>query len=279
METIRSYSSDLDQFAQFLNRQKITVEQVDRAVIRSYLHHLYERRLSNASILRRHASLRGFFKYMIRTEALIVDPCANVSAPRREYKIPQFLTKDEIGQILVAVCHARHPESAARNLAWAEVVYSAGIRVSESAGLNIDDVDFFSNTIRVIGKGNKERITPIGSPALKAIREYLRLRGVPIGMSKTGHSIPLFTNLSGGRLTTRYMDMILKTGAKRAGLNKRISPHTLRHSFATHLLDTGCDLRSVQEMLGHKNLSNTQIYTHVTTERSRQVYEKSHPRA
>jgi integrase/recombinase XerC len=189
------------------------------------------------------------------------------------------LSDEEIAAVILAICQVPSPLAAARNRAWIELVYSSGLRVAETESLNVEDIDFWNGTVRVVGKGNKERIVPVGNTALKSIKDYLKARGESIS-SPASHARPLFTNLKQRtRLTTRAMHMIILEAAKKAGVTRRVSPHVVRHTFATHLLNAGCDLRSVQEMLGHKNLATTQIYAHVTTERLRKVYEKAHPRA
>jgi site-specific recombinase XerD len=159
------------------------------------------------------------------------------------------------------------------------MLYSTGLRVEELASLNVEDVDMWAGTARTLGKGGRERIVPVGEVALEVIRRYLSLRGVNALAAKDGRTRPLLLNARGGRLTSRSIRSIVDASARRAGITKRVHPHTLRHSFATHLLNNGCDLRSVQEMLGHKNLSTTQIYTHMTKEQLKKTYEKAHPRA
>lgn len=277
--TIRSYSVDLARFSRFLNQKKIGLEAVDKGLIRNYLGIIRASNYRNASILRKHASLRSFFHHLNVSGKLPVDPCEGLSSPRREAKIPLFLTPSDLEKLIVAICRVRDPLAAARNEAWIEVLYSSGLRVAEAAGLNIEDIDFWNGTIRVVGKGNKERIVPLGKTALAAIKSYLKKRGIVIG-ERSMEARPLFVNLhQGERLTPRAMHALVQSAARRAGISQRVSPHVIRHTFASHMLDAGCDMRSIQEMLGHKNLSTTQIYAHVTTERLRKVYEKSHPRA
>jgi len=278
--TLRAYVSDLSVFVKFSHDRKIKLAHVDRGFIRSYLAFLRSSgSLKNASLLRKYASLRSFFKFLFQTEKVKVNPCFNLATPRREQKVPRFLTPDEIERVIAAICQVKNPLAAARNRAWIELVYSSGIRVAESAGVNIEDIDFWGGTLRVVGKGNKERIVPVGGTALKTVRDYLKLRGMSFGSSSSTQARAVFVSLRGRRLTTRAMHMIVLDGARRAGITRNVSPHVIRHTFATHLLEAGCDLRNVQEMLGHKNLSTTQIYAHVTTDRLRKVYEKAHPRA
>lgn len=278
--TLRAYSTDLTAFLGFLGRRKTDLKEVDRGLIRTYLGELRQAGPANASLLRKYASLRSFFKYLVRSEKLPANPCLNLSSPRRDRKIPNFLTSEELEKVIRTIVEVPKAEAAGRNLAWIELLYSSGLRVAEASGLNIEDVDFWNKTVRVVGKGNKERIVPIGSPALKAIRDYLKERRESVTARAGDAARPLFINVRDkGRLTTRAMHQMIEHAVRRAGIGRKISPHAVRHSFATHLLDAGCDLRTVQEMLGHKNLSTTQIYAHVTTERLRKTYDKSHPRA
>lgn len=277
--TVRAYATDLTAFGAYLKARGTTVDRVDRGVLRGYLSRLRDSNLKNASLIRKGASLRTFFKHLVTSGQLKESPASSLATPRREFKIPNFLSEDEISAIIVAICQVPSPLAALRNRSWIELVYSSGLRVAETEGLNVEDIDFWNGTVRVVGKGNKERIVPVGKEAVKAVRDYLKARGESIS-SPASHARPLFTNLKlRTRLTARAMHMIILEAAKKAGLTRRVSPHVVRHTFATHLLNAGCDLRSVQEMLGHKNLATTQIYAHVTTERLRKVYEKSHPRA
>ncbi len=279
--TIRAYRTDLKLWSRYLARKAIhDPKTIDKFTVRGYLTTLKDQRLKNTTFLRKLSSLRSFFKHLVAMEHLSINPAANISSPRREQRIPNFLTQDELEKIIVALCRVKDPLAAARNRAWIELVYSSGIRVAESAGMNIEDIDFWNKTLRVVGKGNKERLVPVGSTALKAIRVYLELRKEDILARNQRTTRPLFLNLRHGtRLSTRAMHQIIQKAALEVGLRRRISPHVVRHTFATHLVDAGCDLRSVQEMLGHKSLSTTQIYAHVTPERLQKVYKKAHPRA
>jgi integrase/recombinase XerC len=209
---------------------------------------------------------------------ITANPCINLPTPKRERRVPKFLTEQEIQKLINEISAVKNRLAAARNGALVEVMYSSGLRVSEIESLDIENVDFWNGTVRVVGKGNRERIVPIGDVALKAVRDYLKEKNEKVGVVEKGCSRPLFTNLKGGRLTTRAIHMLIESSSRKAGITRKISPHVLRHSFATHLLDHGCDLRSLQEMLGHKSLSTTQIYAHITTERLRKVYERAHPR-
>jgi integrase/recombinase XerC len=278
--TIRAYSTDLREFQWFASKKpKKPFTGMDRSDLRKYLAHLKDRRLKPASFLRKVACLRSFFKYLVRTEEITQNPCSTLGTPRREAKIPRFLTSSELESLIKAICNVKNPLSSARNRAWIELIYSSGIRVSEAAEMNVGNIDFWNKTVQVIGKGNKERIVPVGSHGLKAIREYLRLRNEDISAQSTQRR-PVFLNARAGeRLSTRGMHLLIVQAARKAGINRKIGPHVIRHTFATHLLDAGCDLRSVQEMLGHKNLSTTQIYAHVTRERLKRAYDGAHPRS
>ncbi len=277
--SIRSYSNDLARFQAFLKARALPMDKVDKLVIRSFLGQIRASNYKNASILRKHASLRSLFKYLHSTGKLSVNPCDGLSSPRKEGKIPSFLTLHEFENLIREICRIKNPVSAARNSAWLELIYSSGIRVAEAASMNIEDIDFWNGTIRVIGKGNKERVIPVGKTCLASIRAYLKKRGISVG-ERSLEARPLFVNLNyGNRLSTRAMHMIIEAAARKAGISRKVSPHVIRHTFATHMLDAGCDMRSIQELLGHKNLATTQIYAHVTTERLRKSYEKSHPRS
>ncbi len=280
--TIRAYTSDIKEFVRFLQKRNVDLKVVDRILVRSYLSEIRSHEFEKNTVLRKWASLRSFFKFLTREEIVPFNPCLNLPTPKRDARIPNFLTEKEVGDLFEVLRKHSNPIARARDIALVEVMYSSGLRVAEVVGLNVEDVDFWNETIRVIGKGDRERIVPIGHSALTAVREYLKLRETDIGVlgkSQT-QSRPLWINLKRhGRLTVRAVHMMIQDAAHRAGISRKISPHSLRHSFATHLLDHGCDLRSVQEMLGHKNLSTTQVYAHVTTERLRKVYEKAHPRA
>jgi len=271
--TIKNYRIDLREFGEYLGDQNL--EEVTYLEIRSFLAHLQAKDYSKSSISRKLACLRSFFKYLVRENKVTSNPVATIATPKREKKLPLFLTPDEIIQLIEAPSKNKWEEKRDRSIL--ETLYSSGLRVSELMGLNQEDVDLFSGLVRVRGKGKKERILPLGQMALKAIRGYLEFNPSP--RIHGGVKLPLYLNRSGGRLTDRSIRRMILKYTKRIGLNKDISPHTLRHSFATHMLDRGADLRSVQELLGHENLSTTQIYTHVTTKRLKEAYDTAHPRA
>lgn len=279
--TARAYATDLIIFSEFIKKRKVSALSCDRFMIRSYLSFLSGQPYKRASLLRKIASLRSFYRYLNKEELIEKNPFVGLSSPKREQRIPVFLSEDETDRLIQELGHNKKVLVGLRNKALGELLYSSGLRVGEIEKLNIGSVDFWNGTISVIGKGNRERIVPVGRLALEALRSYLKKRGEPVGLVHPSGMLlkPLFANLKGSRLTSRAIHMFISDSARRAGITKSISPHVLRHSFATHLLDRGCDLRGVQDMLGHKNLSTTQIYAHVTTRRLRKAYEQAHPRA
>ena len=276
--TVKNYGIDLREFSGFL--KKSNPEEVTYLDIRAFLAFLKSRGYSKSSVARKLACLRSFFKYLARENILTANPAAGIQTPKREKRLPLFLAAEEITSLLEAPSRDTGDEK--RDKAILEMLYSSGLRVSELVGLNQEDLDFFSGLVRVRGKGKKERIVPVGQLASKAIQNYLehRQRRQKTGDRSGGSAKqPLYVNRSGGRLTDRSIRRMILKYTHRIALNKEVSPHTFRHSFATHMLDRGADLRSVQELLGHENLSTTQIYTHVTTKRLKEAYEAAHPRA
>lgn len=265
--TLTNYSLDLKEFFLFLAQTPL--ERVDYLTLRRYLAKLRERHLKPRSMARKLSSLRSFFKFLNREGYLKNNPSTLLMTPKLDKMLPKFLTEDEMAKFLEAPDEKK--ESGLRDRAILEVLYSTGIRVSELVGLNLTNVDLIGNIIKVMGKGKKERLVPIGNKAVDAVQQYLNKRKHP--------SQAIFLNKGGKRLTTRSICNITEKYIRAVGLRDTISPHVLRHSFATHLLNRGADLRSVQELLGHVNLSTTQIYTHVTTEKLKSVYDKAHPRA
>ena len=283
--TIRNYQIDLKQFLEFLTGEGGStgrvndvpkLESVDFRVIRNYLGHLHGG-YKKTTIARKLSTIRSFFYFLEKRGLGKDNPAAEVPTPKLGQHIPAYLPVDEMFRLLEGPDRKR--PLGLRDLAILEVLYSCGIRVSELAGLNLSSVDFNQRLVKVLGKGNKERIVPIGQQALKALRQYLEatnsLRKKVLGPTQDG---PLFINFRGGRLSTRSIDRVIKRYEREQGLMTEITPHALRHSFATHLLDGGADLRSVQELLGHASLSTTQRYTHVSLDRLMAVYDKSHPR-
>ena len=268
--TILNYRIDLEDFRAFLAQKSI--EDVDYLALRKYLALLKERNISSRSVSRRLSALRSFFKFLTREGFLKINPISIVSSPKQEKRLPVFLTEEEVKKLIEAVIpKSQTDEAALRDKAILETFYSTGMRISELVSLSMPDIDFISGIIKVMGKGKKERIVPIGEHAIKAIRQYLENRPKQTDV--------LFLNKNGRRITDRGVRGIVAKYIRLASLRQGVSPHTLRHSFATHLLNRGADLRSVQELLGHANLSTTQIYTHLTTERLKSVYDKAHPRA
>lgn len=281
--TIVSYRSDLIQFFNYLKLYRILkddkIEYVDRSVMRKYIVYLKKSDYSARSISRKISTVRSFFKFCLREGIIKVNPTINLITPKINKKLPYFLYLQEVNKLIEAPL--KNTIFGIRDRAILELLYGTGIRVGELVNLNICNIDLYEKTIIVFGKGSKERILPLGNPSIRAIQEYLTSRNLfekKIFVNKNDLEA-LFLNRLGGRLTTRSIRRIIIKYMKMAGLNKKISPHVLRHSFATHLLEGGADLRSVQELLGHKSLSTTQIYTHITKERLKTIYKKSHPRA
>lgn len=269
--TIKNYLIDLNEFSQFTEGKD--PENVDYLTIRKFLALLRQSKISKRSVARKLSALRTFFRFLQRDGYVKTNPVASVSAPKLDKKLPVFLDEKSILKLITAP--AGKSFQATRDRAILETLYSAGIRVSELVGIDISNVDFISGLVKVLGKGRKERLAPVGDNAISAIRGYMQYRDARAKLEKNA----LFLNKSGKRITDRSVRRIVDKYIKILSIKERISPHTFRHSFATHLLDRGADLRSVQELLGHKNLSTTQIYTHVTTERLKAVYDKAHPRA
>ncbi len=254
--------------------QRLLGLDVDQA--RAYLAYLNEKGYSKATIARKLATLRSFYKFLVKTNRCTSNPLTAIRTPKQEKKLPRFLEFEEVKRLLET------PPTdnwlGARDRAILETLYSTGIRVSELVALNLDDIDFLSEVIHIRGKGKKERITPISSSALQAIQHYMEFRNKRAENNSHFDSKVLFANKHGQRLSTRSVRRKMDKYLKMAGLDPAISPHTLRHSFATHMLNNGADLRSVQELLGHQSLSTTQIYTHLTTRKLKEVYEEAHPR-
>ncbi len=265
--TVLNYTLDLEAFRDFL--QDTPLDRVDYLALRKYLAALKEKHLGNRSMARRLSSLRSFFKFLVREGFLKTNPITSVMSPKLDKHLPSFLTEGEVTRLLESVFSP--DERGLRDKAIIETFYSTGIRISELVGLNMAEMDFIGGVLKVMGKGRKERIVPIGEQAIAALRAYLKERGT--------QAQAVFLNKNGTRITDRGVRNIVTKYLRIAGMKQGVSVHTLRHSFATHLLNRGADLRSVQELLGHANLSTTQIYTHLTTDRLKSVYDKAHPRA
>ena len=282
--TRKAYLTDIEEYGAFLKSQQNgsaqkTILDAQMENIRAYLAYLYGRKLKKVSINRKVSSLRAFYKYLLRKGVIKNNPAQDVQTPKMEKYMPVFLSVDEAFELLNA-SRDNHSVSGLRNLAMLELFYSSGMRLAELAGLNKGDVNFNAALVKLRGKGKKERIVPVGAPALEAIQRYLSATE----NSRTENSVDLlngalFLNMRGKRITTRSIARIVDAATDKSGIGRKISPHALRHSFATHLLSAGADLRSIQEMLGHESLSTTQKYTAVNINRLMEVYDQAHPRA
>ena len=280
--TLRNYQSDLRQFIDFLGERserqgstdRMDPKQVSHLDVRAYLASLY-RQNAKSSVARKLSAIRSFYTYLLRQGEIKQNPADLVSSPKMGKAIPDFLQVDETFQLM----HGPDGDSVlgSRDRAILEVLYSCGLRVSELTALNLESVELELGIIRVIGKGNRERIVPVGSKAGEALSDYMQRRGEMLGMVMEHGA--LFLNNRGGRLSSRSVARLLKKHLQRCNIGRPLSPHGLRHSFATHLLDAGADLRAVQEMLGHVSLSTTQRYTHLSIDKLMSEYDKAHPRS
>lgn len=284
--TQRNYLHDVRQFSDFLEAEALGktwphagLEAIDTLTIRTFLAGLYRRRIRKASIARKISALKTFFRYLQREGVLKGNPAELIQTPKIDRYVPSVLSADETETLLKAPSPPGFV--GARDRAIVELFYSSGIRLSELAGLNCEDIDFEQGLIRVRGKGKRERIVPVGGPALDAVRAYAKLRD-PVA-TDTGESHeptrPVFLNTRGTRISSRSIARIVDACAVRSNLGRKISPHTLRHTFATHMLDAGADLRAIQECLGHRSLSTTQKYTAVSVARLMEIYDRAHPKA
>ncbi len=276
--TIRHYLSDLNQFEEFLARESITsVSDISHVEIRLYLTELYRNQISRTSVSRKLSSLRAFFNYLELEGIVDQNPFLYVSMPKLDKKIPQFFYTEEIER-LFEVEDGQTPISQ-RNKAILELFYATGIRVNELVELKVTDVDFTAGMVLVFGKGRKQRYVPFGVFAENELRKYLDVGRPELAKKADEESEHLFLNHRGQPITTRGINYILNRMLEKAALTSKIHPHKLRHTFATHLLNEGADMRSVQELLGHESLSSTQVYTHVTKDYLKQIYDRAHPRA
>lgn len=284
--TLRNYESDLIQFYDHLapadkqgRRRSVNLAEIDHLTIREYMASLYEQKKKKSSIHRKVAALRTFFRYLCREGVLETNPAKLVSSPRVERQLPNHLTIEQ----MVAFIETPETETVLgrRDRAILELLYASGLRVSELVGLDLTDVDFANQTVRVKGKGRKVRIVPFGTHAKKALREFLAVRGELLLEAEPDQVDPnaVFLNYQGTRITTRSVGRMIDKYVKQCADLHHISPHSLRHSFATHLLDAGADLRAIQELLGHARLSTTQQYTHVSMDKLMEVYDRTHPKA
>jgi integrase/recombinase XerC len=264
--TLKSYGHDLRQFEDFLRSERLRPSDLTPRHVRGFLVSLHARGLDPASIARKLACVRSWLRFLVRRGVLERNPAREVQSPRVPRKLASFLPVDEAHDLMEA-----GDRTQPRDVAILELLYASGLRVSELTSLDVDDVDRDARTVRVLGKGRKERIVPYGGKAARALETWLARRGGTRG--------PLFLSARGTRMQPRAVYGVVRAAARRAGIVRKVSPHTLRHSFATHLLDGGADLRAIQELLGHSRLSTTQRYTHVGAEQLVKVYEAAHPRA
>ena len=282
--TVLAYRTDLERLVEFWEKEfanrpaaRTRLSEVDTLAVRSHLASLHRRRLSNRSLARHLSTIRSFFRWACGEGLLPGNPARGLASPRVGRTLPRAMTLSDTESLLETEDEGSFPE---RERALFELLYATGLRVSEAAGLDLEDVDLHSKLARAQGNGGKQRIVPFGQPAQQALLEYLPLRQrLRLESDDSEDGEPLFVNARGGRLTTRSMARLLKRRLRAAGLPAQISPHALRHTFATHLLQAGADLRSIQELLGHASLSTTQKYTHLDAARLREVYRRAHPRA
>ncbi|MGB9839914.1 site-specific tyrosine recombinase XerD [Thermovenabulum sp.] len=274
--TVLSYKNDLNQFINFLKNNGVkTFNEVNRANIISYLLFLQRKKRASSSILRSLAAIKTFYHFLLRERIIEEDPTYNLDTPKLEKKLPRVLTVEEVEKLLASP--DKEDLWGLRDRTMLELLYATGIRVSELISLKVEDVNLEMGYLKCMGKGSKERIIPIGSVATSFLNLYIN--EIRKKLLKNKECDYLFFNHQGKSLTRQGFWKIIKKYARRANINKEITPHTLRHSFATHLLENGADLRSVQEMLGHSDISTTQIYTHLTKSKIREVYDRTHPRA
>ncbi|HNX93000.1 MAG TPA: tyrosine recombinase XerC [Syntrophomonas sp.] len=280
--TLLSYRTDLGQFFDFLSREYqkpsevLSTEMINHKTVRKYLAEMQSSGLSRATMARKLASLRSFVKFMCREDILPGNPIANVSTPKQDRRLPRFLYPTEIDMLLNAPNTSR--VLGRRDKAILETMYASGVRVSELVAINMGDIDWGEETILIRGKGNKERLAPLGRQAKTALLDYMENSRNHLLQADKAANEAVFLNRFGGRLSGRSIRNIIDKYVEEVAITQKVSPHTLRHSFATHLLNGGADLRSVQELLGHVKLSTTQIYTHLTRENIKTIYDNSHPR-
>lgn len=279
--TVTAYRDDIESFVSFLcndyltlGRDQLDLKRVDHLAVRSYLAHLSRRKLARASVARHLSAMRTFFKFLVREGAVDANPARTVATPKREKHLPAVLQTSDIALLL------EQPDASTtlgtRDIAWLELLYASGLRISELVGIDLDDIEPRTRLVKVRGKGSKERIVPFGTKAEVALRAYLAVRGELI---RDIEEQAVFVNYRGERITTRSIRRLFEGYVRDAALRAGVSPHTLRHSFATHLLNAGADLRGIQELLGHASLSTTQKYTHLNDWQLIAVYKKAHPRA
>ena len=270
--TLAAYRRDLLEFIYHLDAKGLPLDHSDS--VKSFMGHLFRRGLARTTMARKVSAVRSFCRYLVRQGLLTVNPCDGIPAPRAQRSNPRFLSLEEVTALLDSAAGDRISDM--RDLAMWEMLYSSGLRVSELSGLSVGDWDPEGRLVRVHGKGNKTRLVPLGERASQRLEKYLRASG---RWPPARDDSPIFLNRDGGRLSVRGVQQRLEKRLQECGLDTRISPHVLRHTFATHLLDSGADLRAIQEMLGHESLQTTQRYTHVTLDRLLQIYDRSHPRS
>ena len=279
LRTVESYGRDLVEFSTFVD-PGYDVRQIEPRIVRSFVYALNGKN-KGSSVARKLSALRTFFRHLLREGIITHDPIASVATPKQEKHMPVFLTVDEVFSLLEMP--GNEDVFGARDRAILEILYSTGVRVAELAALDLDRLDADEGMLRVTGKGNRERLVPVGNPALEALSRYLPQRTLlireRIARGEAPENKAVFLNHRGLRLTTRSIERIVKMYSQRAGIAARVTPHALRHSFATHLLEMGADLRTVQELLGHVSLSTTQRYTHLNMDHLSEVYDRAHPKA
>ena len=273
--TYKNYNIDIIEFEEYLIEKKTNFKDVDYKFIKGYLMKLYDRKLSRNTIARKLSSLRSFYKYLFNNDVIKTNPFKYVSSPKKERKLPKYLGVSEIEEIF-NVPDIKAPLGQ-RDKVILEVFYASGIRVGELVNIKISNIDFYKKEILILGKGNKERIVEFGDYALDAINNYINNGRKEILKKSNKSNDYLILNSRGDKITTRGIEKIIDNIVKKVSIKKHISPHMLRHSFATHLLNEGCDILTVKELLGHESLETTQVYTHVSNERLREVYLKCHP--
>lgn len=275
IHTIKNYQNDLNLFLNFLSKENIsTFESVNYELIRKYLKHLHNLKYTAKSVSRIISSLRSLFKYLVNNNIILENPMLLVSTPKIERKLPKYLEYDEIERLLKSP--NLNTDIGVRDSLVLEMLYSTGIRVSELVNIKVEDIDLNLKEIKILGKGNKERIVLFGNVLYDKLELYLKKIYYKFNINKSDY---LFLNKHGNKINEREIRKIVDDNVKVAGINKKISPHTLRHTFATHMLNSGADIKTVGDLLGHETISTTTIYTHISNERLRNVYLMSHPRA
>jgi integrase/recombinase XerC len=276
--TLANYESDLRDFEAFLKLRQRTFESIDHIFIRDFLSHLYERHLEKTSVARKLACLRTFFKFLVRDGRLKSNPAELISSPRLPKKLPSYLPEDEAAAVVEMPQGSSFKDL--RDRAILELLYASGLRVRELAGLNDENVDLQQHLVRVFGKGRKQRVVPFGDFAARALTAYLAERDrLGLSHAEDDGQTPVFVSVRGRRLNARDVQRLVEKTRLGLPSGRRLTAHTLRHSFATHLLERGADLRAIQELLGHSSLATTQKYTHVSPEHLRAEYDKAHPKA